>query len=386
MAGATRGVIISFEGSHRVISSIPRVTVLMCVYNGQRYLTEAIESILRQSLEDFEFLIVNDGSTDESLKIIRSFSDPRIRLLENRTNVGLTKSLNRGLAEARGLLVARQDADDVAHRARLEKQVNFLDAHPEVVLVGTQARYIDQDGRFLNNQLIARATSRSGIQWQLMTYSAFIHSSVMFRKKLVWDQLHGYDENFPKRQDYELTSRIASAYPVANLSQALVDCRVHSAMLSASYDSDDIKNQEKIAHNNMRIYLKDSDVPSEWSQLIAWVNNPRMHGTIENPTLILGAIRSMWKRFLQVNPGADSNQDLRCQLARDLIRVSLCLISNNRWSSIRAFAWASRLSLPIAVSLGTKYAPMLLFGESYVRLIRSALRSLVSRRIRYPSL
>src|SRR3990170_6306785 len=103
----------------------PEITVLMSVYNGERFLREAIESILNQTYRDFEFLIINDGSTDSSREIILSYNDPRIRLIDNELNIGLTRSLNKGLRLARGKYIARQDADDISFRKRLEKQVAF---------------------------------------------------------------------------------------------------------------------------------------------------------------------------------------------------------------------------------------------------------------------
>ena len=117
----------------------PRVTVLMAVYNGERFLAEAVASILDQTFRDFEFLIVNDGSTDRSREIILSFGDPRIRLVDNPENIGLTRSLNRGLELAKGGLIARQDADDISLPERLEREIGFLDGNPKAAIVGSQA-------------------------------------------------------------------------------------------------------------------------------------------------------------------------------------------------------------------------------------------------------
>src|SRR4051794_29608800 len=121
---------------------MPKVTVLLAVYNGERYLREAIDSILGQTFQDFEFLIINDGSTDSTREIILSYHDPRIRLVDNEDNIGQTRSLNRGLALAAGQFVARQDADDISEPERLASQVAFLEIHPEVVLLGTWYRKI----------------------------------------------------------------------------------------------------------------------------------------------------------------------------------------------------------------------------------------------------
>ena len=115
----------------------PKVTVLMPVYNGEKYLKEAITSILLQTFDDFEFLIINDGSSDASVDIIQSFRDPRIRLVHNDTNIGLIATLNKGLKLAHGKYVARMDQDDISLPRRLEKQTYFMDNNPDVGVCGT---------------------------------------------------------------------------------------------------------------------------------------------------------------------------------------------------------------------------------------------------------
>ena len=204
------------------------VTVLMPVYNAGRFLGPAIESILQQTFRDFELLIVNDASTDGCEEILRSFSDHRIRLLENKHNLGLANSLNRGLQVAAGELVARQDADDLSHPERLESQVEFLKAHPDIALVGTQAIIIDEFGRY-KRVLLDRPHEHLAIKWDLLFDNSFVHTSVMFRKTIVSDNLGGYDPSYAACEDYELWSRIAETCYVANLSRHLVSHRMHSS-------------------------------------------------------------------------------------------------------------------------------------------------------------
>src|SRR5205823_3104415 len=134
--------------AHDLTSHPPQVTVLMTVYNGEHYLRPAMESILGQTFTDFEFLIIDDGSTDGSVEIIRSYHDPRIRLYVE-PHRGLVPALNRGLSLARGRYIAHMDADDLADVRQLAQQVAFLDAHPAVVLVGCRIRYTDEDGQDL---------------------------------------------------------------------------------------------------------------------------------------------------------------------------------------------------------------------------------------------
>ena len=119
----------------------PKISVVMAVYNGEKYLREAIDSILNQTFKDFEFIIVNDGSTDRTREILESFIDPRIVLI-HQEHMGLTKSLNRGIALAKGKYIARQDADDISMAERLEKQFNFLESHENVALLGTAGHII----------------------------------------------------------------------------------------------------------------------------------------------------------------------------------------------------------------------------------------------------
>ena len=120
--------------------SNPHVSVVMAVYNTQEYVSDAIESILCQTYNDFEFIIIEDGSSDDSLNIIQSYSDPRIKVIRNKENLKLIKSLNLGLQKACGRYIIRMDADDVSRPDRIEKQVNYMESHPDCVLCGTSYR------------------------------------------------------------------------------------------------------------------------------------------------------------------------------------------------------------------------------------------------------
>ena len=127
----------------------PRVSVLTSVYNGERYLRESVESILNQTFPDFEFVIVDDGSTDRTFEILSSYNDPRIVLLQNSSNLGLIGSLNRGLEVCRAPLIARHDADDFSHLDRISRQLDFMENHLDVAVLGTQMQVIDEKGRDL---------------------------------------------------------------------------------------------------------------------------------------------------------------------------------------------------------------------------------------------
>jgi len=209
------------EKSERAAPGTPRVSVLMSVYNAERYLREAIESILAQTLDDFEFIIVEDGSTDWSKQIIAEYAQRDVRVLPvwNVSNLGLTKSLNRGLDKARGVYIARQDADDRSLPERLQKQAAFLDAHPEVGLVGSWFMRMTEAGQPLH--VIETPVADQAIRLKLFTRgNAFAHGSVMFRRECV-EKVGGYREQFSYAEDYDLWLRIADRYGVANLPEPL---------------------------------------------------------------------------------------------------------------------------------------------------------------------
>ncbi len=212
---------------------MPKVTVLMAVYNCEQYLREAVESILGQTFQDFDFLIINDGSTDSTREVILSYDDPRIRLVDNEQNLGLTRSLNRGLELAQGEFIARQDGDDISEPERLSKQVTFLEAHPEVALLGTWYKKIDAQGNLIGLRDLPCDSTQ--ILWGILFFCPLIHSSIMLRKSPVLNQVGFYNESFSYAQDYELWSRISQHFPVGNLNEYLVRYRVNPSSMTATY-------------------------------------------------------------------------------------------------------------------------------------------------------
>lgn len=197
---------------------MPKVTVLMSVYNGEQYIREAIDSILGQTFKDFEFIIINDGSTDHSRELILSCKDPRIRLVDNKKNIGLTCSLNNGLRIAEGEYIARMDADDISLPARLEKQVEFLDAHPSTGVLGINSWIIDEQGNQLKE--LNYPASHNGIMAMILVENRFVHSSIMLRKKVL--EVCGYYlEDYQHAQDYELLLRLSLITHLANLAAPL---------------------------------------------------------------------------------------------------------------------------------------------------------------------
>jgi len=200
----------------------PKISVVMSVYNGEKHVREAIDSILNQIFGDFEFIIINDGSTDRTKEILESFKDPRIVLI-HQENMGLVKSLNKGIALAKGKYIARQDADDISMANRLEQQFKFLERHQSIALLGTWAYIIDQGGKAL--QKITYPCDYATIEKGLKRQNYFCHGSVVFRRKAFFE-LGGYREFFSSSQDYDLWLRFAEKFEVANLSNLLYKRRI----------------------------------------------------------------------------------------------------------------------------------------------------------------
>jgi glycosyltransferase involved in cell wall biosynthesis len=209
--------------------SPPRITVLLAVYNGGPLLGDALASVLAQTYADFELLVIDDGSMDDTPARLRAVRDPRLRVLRNPENLGLTRSLNRGLHEARGAWIARHDADDLSAPTRLAEQWAFIERHPATVLAGTWARRIDPEGRPCGTHDLPQ--THDAIRWASLLDNPFLHTSVFFSKATALD-LGGYDERFAVCQDYDLWNRMAGAHPVANLPRRLVAMREHPASMT----------------------------------------------------------------------------------------------------------------------------------------------------------
>ena len=197
----------------------PDVSVVLSVRNGGNDLPKAVATILEQTFANFELIAIDNGSVDQTAQFLDNLTDPRVRVYHH-AEAGLAGALNRGISLARGRYIARQDHDDWADRTRLEKQVRFLDQHPEHGLVGTRAEIWIGDrrtGRFHDHP-----TEDGALRFELLFNNPFVHSSVMMRKAAL-DQVGVYTTD-PARQppeDYELWSRIARRFRVANLSERL---------------------------------------------------------------------------------------------------------------------------------------------------------------------
>jgi glycosyltransferase involved in cell wall biosynthesis len=231
------------------MKTTPIITVLMPVYNGELYIREAIDSTLQQSFEAFELLIINDASTDNTVEIVNTYTDPRIRLVHNETNLKHGAALNRGLELAHGQYIARMDSDDISCPSRLEKQKFFLDNNQNVGLVGSWAQIIDEKG---NSQGIKSFLTDSPLlKWKLLFCNTFIHSSAMFRKIIILP-LQGYDCTYRLAEDYDLWSRISFEHEVANIPEVLVKWREWGGNVTNAKKIEQQKEVMEISRRNIQ--------------------------------------------------------------------------------------------------------------------------------------
>jgi glycosyltransferase involved in cell wall biosynthesis len=338
----------------------------MPVYNGARYLREAIESILSQTFTDFEFLIINDGSHDDSQAILESYADRRIRLLVNGSNQGISAALNLGLAQARGTYVARQDADDVSHPSRLARQVAFLEAQPAIALLGTQARFWKQGVAPARTPSMWRALSHEAIKFQAVFGNPFFHTAVMYRRAVAWSELNGYCSDYRICQDFDLWLRMLQRHRVANLGEYLVDFRVHPHSICRTSRTADQLAREQLLRHHLATLIADCSGLEPWPRLWATayfrgsqVAREELHQTVKLARLCL-------RRSL---PGADDL--LRPQLWRVYAGYLLNLAAAQRSFHSR-FAWGCALRASCASPILTITSTL---EWSRVRIFHRALRA-----------
>ena len=258
-----------------MISSVA-VSVVMPVYNARRYLMRAVQSILDQTFTDFEFIIVDDGSTDRSLKIIRDFEkkDGRIKVI-SRPNTGIVGALNDGLQAARGDLIARMDADDVALPERFEKQIAYMQENPECVILGTGIFFMDAAGNIVKR--CERPPDHETIEKWLLNgdAGAMIHPSVMMRRE-AFEKIGGYRQKAKLTEELDLFLRLAQVGRLANLEELLLLYRVHFHSFSWTKG----ENIRKCIFWIMEQAYAARGLPFNWEVIEAKLttsNNPRAH-------------------------------------------------------------------------------------------------------------
>ena len=269
----------------------PLVSFIIPVYNGEKYIREALESVLNQTYRNLEVIIINDGSKDSSLEVLQSYDDSRIKLY-SRENKGLAATLNEGIQLAKGEFIARQDQDDISSPERVEKQLDFLNRNPEVGMVGCWASIIDMEGEIVGKH--NHPQNNEELQFYLLFNNPFVHSSVMFRKEVF--RSVGLYSTDPKRQppeDYELFSRIARLWKVANLSEVLHKYREVGGSMSRISTNPFLEKVLLISEENIK-YAYGSEKSSALVELSAFFFN----GVLKRVGVFLTF--KIWSFFLSI--------------------------------------------------------------------------------------
>ncbi len=322
----------------------PSITVLMPVYNCARYLNAAIESILAQTHRDFEFLIIDDASTDKSLAILEAYRDPRIRLVRNPVNLGLTRSLNIGLGLATGEWIARQDGDDVSTPERLATQLAFLIKNTEAALVGSQVRLVDEFGASRGRR--DSPLEPISIRWASLFENPIPHSSVMFRTRLIRDEFGGYDETFDCCQDYELWCRLMARYPIWNLPERLVSLREHSASVTSTKKEEAGRLVRLVVERDLQSAFPDRTSTTEDLRLLLQY---RAHLAPDDVAPFHRLYSELKAAFLARFANSKEGDDFRQTVALQFARIGYNLLTRDRFLAISELTKAIRVWPPIAL-------------------------------------
>ena len=268
LAGAVR-IHLGTKGRF-VNRNMPRVSVLIGVHNGEPFLRDSIDSLLNQTFDDFELIIVDDASTDTSLETLGSISDPRVTIQSLPENRGLAHALNRGLTLAKGEYIARQDADDISLPERFQKQVDYLDQHPEVGVLATGVQIITETGE--PNGTVIFPEHHYCLVWQFNFMNPIVHPSVMMRRSLL-EQVGGYRE-LKVTQDYDLWVRLRNLTRFSTLQEVLVHFRKHQGSVSSVYRGDQITTGREVRLQLMAEFWGKKIDPESLTILRNYSGNP----------------------------------------------------------------------------------------------------------------
>ncbi len=282
----------------------PLVSVVLPVYNGAADVDKAVRSVLAQTFTDYELIVINDGSKDNSAEILESLRDPRIRLI-HQANAGLAATLNRGIALARGRYIARQDQDDLSHPERLARQIAFLESNPGYGLLGTAAEIWVGDRQ--TDRAHDHPSAHASLQFELLFNNPFVHSSVMMRKSVV-DGIGGYTTD-PARQppeDYELWSRMARVARVANLPERLLVYREVPASMSRTGPNPFVERLVLLCAENIASVLGQRE-PSIAVRDAAAITHSAHHRLSPRPNLeqMCAVVLAAGRQIALANPDSD---------------------------------------------------------------------------------
>ena len=342
----------------------PLVSIVMPVYNSEAYLRLAVESILNQTFSYFEFIIIDDGSTDRTAAILDGYTDPRIICLYNQEYRGLVHSLNRGIDAARGKYIARMDADDISLPRRLERQVHYMEAYPSIGLLGTWIEDLDENGNLIG--VWGAPTTPALIKWSLLFGNCLAHPSVVMRRSMI-QRVGSYNAEALYAEDYDLWSRMSFETEIANLPEVLVRHRVHSGSISLRYSERQERTVVQVARSAISRVLGEDISMDQVVYLRRAVRGLPLYATDQIRSVAL-LIQQLYQSY---NAQFSSSASERRQVSMDAAEKMLNLFLRNfaRWpkESLATFFRAVILD------------PRVLSHRLFIRLIPFLKTSLIHR-------
>ena len=252
------------------IKNSPVVTVLTTVYNGMPFLKEAVRSILEQTYQDFEYIIINDGSTDGSVQFLKNIKDPRVKVYSNPKNYGTGYSSKKGVEIAIGKYIAILDADDISMPHRLEKQVDFLEKNSNIGILCGNCCLIDEQGR--EKGIMKSSATDLDSRWRLLFYSPFIHSTVMMRRIVLVNHQLNYNDKITAAVDYNLLSQVIRFSEASNLGEIVGKYRVNPMGETQTKRSQQLKSSYKTSLHTIQQYISDYHVEEDQhNRLVRWL-------------------------------------------------------------------------------------------------------------------
>lgn len=225
---------------------MPKISVIMPAYNAEKYIGEAIDSILNQTYGDFEFIIIDDGSKDKTAEIVCSYNDSRIKFVQNEHNLGVADTLNKGIELAQGEYIARMDSDDISMPERFEKQIEFLTDNPDIAVLGTGIRCFGAQ----NTERIFSPSSEQ-LKVDLLFSSCFAHPTVMMRSSVIEENNYRYDSAYSKMEDYDLWCRISEKYKLGALLDILLKYRIHPNQVTQVFTQENINQISRLKNRQV---------------------------------------------------------------------------------------------------------------------------------------
>lgn len=308
------------------------VSIIMSVYNDEKYLNEALDSIFAQTIQNFELIIIDDCSTDDTVKIIESYHDKRIRLMVNDKNEGLTKNLNKALKYVRGKYIARMDGDDRSRPQRFEKQIEFLEENPDLMLISCRTHMFGEEDLISDIQ----GTPKQ-LQAMMLIRPVLAHPGFMMRRELV--EVHGfqYDETYRSAQDYNFAVRVAREFSIGITKEILLDYRVHKKQVSSKFSGEQMNNASRVRNMQLdwlgiQLNSEQRDVLEKWAREVKNVSPDEYK---EAYRLINIFVQGNLKTYIY------SEKELKEELIKLLIQW---IIRSKSVTSLKTLGWILGLS------------------------------------------